>query len=118
MELLEDALQASLAEEIINNAVSACSRDPRFSPVKRKELETLSISVDILGEAEKIDSPEKLNVKRYGVIVTNGFRRGLLLPNLEGVDSIEQQISIARQKAGIGESEPVELERFEVVRHF
>lgn len=112
------AVQASLAEEIINNAVSACSRDPRFSPVKRKELETLSISVDILGEAEKIDSPEKLNVKQYGVIVTNGFRRGLLLPNLEGVDSIEQQISIARQKAGIGESEPVELERFEVVRHF
>ena len=74
--------------------------------------------MDILGEAEKIDSPEKLNVKRYGVIVTNGFRRGLLLPNLEGVDSIEQQISIARQKAGIGESESVELERFEVVRHF
>lgn len=112
------AVQPSLVEEIINNAVSACSRDPRFSPVKRKELEKLSISVDILGEAEKIDSPEKLDVKRYGVIVTNGFRRGLLLPNLEGVDSIEQQISIARQKAGIGESEPVELERFEVVRHF
>lgn len=112
------AVQPSLVEEIINNAVSACSRDPRFSPVKRKELEKLSISVDILGEAEKIDSPEKLDVKRYGVIVTNGFRRGLLLPNLEGVDSIEHQISIARQKAGIGESEPVELERFEVVRHF
>ena len=112
------AVQSSIAEEIIQNAVSACSRDPRFSPVGQEELEQLSISVDVLGDAEKIDSPKELDVKRYGVIVTNGYRRGLLLPNLEGVDTVEQQIAIARQKAGIAESEEVELERFEVVRHF
>lgn len=112
------AVQPSIAEEIIQNAVSACSRDPRFDPVMPEELEQLSISVDVLGDTEKIDSPEKLDVKRYGVVVTNGYRRGLLLPNLEGVDTVEEQIAIARQKAGIGEKEEAELERFEVVRHF
>lgn len=110
-------VQGCLAEEIIQNAVSACSRDPRFSPVRPEELDRLIISVDVLGEAEKIDRPEQLNVNRYGVIVTNGARRGLLLPDLEGVDSVEQQIAIAKQKAGIREEEAVELERFEVVRH-
>lgn len=110
-------VQGCLAEEIIQNAVSACSRDPRFSPVRPEELDRLIISVDVLGEAEKIDRPEQLDVNRYGVIVTNGARRGLLLPDLEGVDSVEQQIAIAKQKAGIREEEAVELERFEVVRH-
>lgn len=112
------AQQASLAEEIIHNAVSACSEDPRFSPVEPWETERLVISVDVLGDSERIDSPEELDVKRYGVIVTSGMRRGLLLPNLEGIDTVEQQISIARQKAGIREHEKIELERFEVVRHF
>lgn len=112
------AVQASLAEEIIYNAVSACSKDPRFEPVSQEELEHLTIHVDVLGDTERIDSPEELDVKRYGVIVTSGYRRGLLLPNLEGVDTVEEQIAIARQKAGIGGTEEVELERFEVVRHF
>ena len=111
------AVQTCLAEEIIYNAVSACSQDPRFSPIQPKELERLVISVDVLGDAERIDSPEQLDVKRYGVIVTNGTRRGLLLPDLEGVDHVRQQIAIAKQKAGIGDEEDVELERFEVVRH-
>ena len=111
-------MQVCLAEEIIQNAVSACCRDPRFSPIEAKELDMLTISVDVLGEAETIDSPEQLDVKRYGVIVTNGTRRGLLLPDLDGVDSVEHQISIAKQKAGIKEEEGVELERFEVVRHY
>lgn len=111
-------VQVCLAEEIIQNAVSACCRDPRFSPIEAKELDRLTISVDVLGEAETIDSPEQLDVKRYGVIVTNGTRRGLLLPDLDGVDSVEHQISIAKQKAGIREEEDVELERFEVVRHY
>ncbi|MBR3166448.1 MAG: AMMECR1 domain-containing protein, partial [Lachnospiraceae bacterium] len=75
------------------------------------------INVDVLGEPEDISSPEDLDVKRYGVIVTNGVRRGLLLPDLDGVDTVEQQISIARQKAGIGKWESVKLQRFEVVRH-
>ena len=111
------AVQTSIAEEIRQNAVSACSRDPRFDPVAPEELDELTVSVDVLGETERIDSPEELDVKRYGVVVTSGYRRGLLLPNLEGVDTVEQQIAIARQKAGIGEEEAVFLERFEVVRH-
>ena len=106
-----------LAEEIIHNAISACSQDPRFPAVEPWEVERLAISVDVLGDTERISSPAQLDVKRYGVIVTKGARRGLLLPNLEGVDTVEQQIAIAKQKAGIREQEKVELERFEVVRH-
>ena len=112
------AVRESLADEIMHNAVSACSEDPRFSPVEAWEVERLTISVDVLGETEKISSPEELDVTRYGVIVTRGARRGLLLPNLEGVDTIEQQIAIAKQKAGIKDHESVELERFEVIRHY
>lgn len=107
----------SLAEEIIANAVSACSRDPRFSPVESWEVQRLTVSVDVLGETEPVASPEELDVRRYGVIVTKGPKRGLLLPNLEGVDTVEQQISIAKQKAGIREQEKAGLERFEVIRH-
>ena len=112
------AVRESLAEEIMHNAVSACSEDTRFSPVEDWEVDRLTISVDVLGETEKISSPEELDVTRYGVIVTRGTRRGLLLPNLEGVDTIEQQIAIAKQKAGIKDYENVELERFEVIRHY
>ncbi|GFI19104.1 2-aminophenol 1,6-dioxygenase subunit beta [Lachnospiraceae bacterium] len=108
----------SLAQEIIDNAISAASRDHRFSPIEEGELDLLSISVDVLGDTEKIASPDKLDVRRYGVIVTKGRKRGLLLPNLEGIDSVEQQIAIAKRKAGIGEWEDVELERFEVIRHY
>ena len=112
------AVRESVAEEIIENAISACSRDPRFSPVSPDELNSLEISVDVLGETEPIDSPDQLDVKRYGVIVSHGYKRGLLLPNLDGVDTVEYQIDIARQKAGIREDEPYSLERFEVVRHY
>ena len=112
------ATQPSLAREIIDNAISASSRDNRFSPIEPEELELLSISVDVLGETERITSPRELDAKRYGVIVTKGRRRGLLLPNLEGVDRVEDQIAIARRKAGIREEEEVALERFEVVRHY
>ena len=108
----------SLAREIIQNAISASTRDPRFDPVKPAELPWLQINVDVLGTPEPIDSPEQLDVKRYGVIVTKGRKRGLLLPDLDGVDSVEQQIRIAKQKAGIRPEEPVSLERFEVVRHY
>ena len=111
------AVHGSVAEEIIENAVSAAARDPRFPPIEPGELGRLAISVDVLGSIEKIDSKEELDVKRYGVIVTRGFRKGLLLPNLEGVDTVDEQIAIAKQKAGIGEEEETELERFEVVRH-
>ncbi len=112
------AVQASIAEEIINNAISASTRDPRFFPIESWELDKLTISVDVLGETERIDSPDQLDVQRYGVIVTKGYKRGLLLPNLEGVDTVEEQIAIAKDKAGISAQEEVELERFEVVRHY
>ncbi|MCM1172539.1 MAG: AmmeMemoRadiSam system protein A [Clostridium sp.] len=113
-----EATQSSIAKEIVANAISAATRDPRFSPIKQAELPWLTISVDVLGDTEKISSANELDVKRYGVIVTRGRRRGLLLPNLEGVDTVEEQLAIAKQKAGIDEEEPVELERFEVVRHY
>ncbi len=112
------AVRSSIAEEIIENAISAAAKDSRFSPVEPEELGRLVISVDVLGSMESIDSPDELDVKKYGVVVTKGFKRGLLLPNLEGVDTVEEQIGIAKRKAGIGEEEKVQLERFEVVRHY
>ena len=107
-----------IAEEIIQNAISASVRDPRFDPIKASELPFLEINVDILSKPEDIDSPDMLDVKKYGVIVKSGSRRGLLLPDLDGVDTVEEQIEIARNKAGISASEPVTLQRFEVVRHY
>ena len=107
-----------IAEEIIQNAISASVRDPRFDPIKPYELPFLEINVDILSKPEDIDSPDMLDVKKYGVIVKSGSRRGLLLPDLDGVDTVEEQIEIARNKAGISASEPVTLQRFEVVRHY
>ena len=107
----------SVAWEIVQNAVSACARDPRFPPVTVSELDSLEYSVDVLGRPEPISSPAELDVKKYGVIVSCGGRRGLLLPDLEGVDTVEQQIDIARQKGGISAREKYTLERFEVVRH-
>lgn len=107
----------NVAEEIIQNAISASTRDPRFYPIEQEELPDLEISVDVLSEPEKIDSPDMLDVHRYGVIVSCGGRRGLLLPDLDGVDTVEQQISIAAQKGGISLDEPFQLERFEVIRH-
>ncbi len=102
--------------EIVNNAISAGTGDPRFEPVEPGELDELVYSVDVLKPAEPIDDMSQLDVRRYGVIVRSGRRSGLLLPNLEGIDTVEQQVAIARQKAGIGPDEPVQLQRFEVFR--
>ena len=107
----------SVAQEIIRNAVSASTQDPRFDPITEDELKWLEINVDVLGKPEKITSMDELDVKRYGVIVSCGHRRGLLLPDLDGVDTPEQQVDIARQKGQIRKNEPYTLERFEVIRH-
>jgi len=107
----------SVAEEIVQNAASAATEDPRFAPVRPDELDALEISVDVLGAPEAIASQDELDVKRYGVIVSSGGRRGLLLPDLDGVDTVAQQVDIARQKAGIPPGRPLKLERFEVIRH-
>lgn len=109
--------QSTVAEEIIRNAVSAGIEDPRFWPVEAEELAEIDISVDILSAPESVRGPEELDPKRYGVIVRKGRRSGLLLPDLEGVDSVEDQVGIAMQKAGIPLEEEVELYRFSVTRY-
>lgn len=107
----------NIASEIIHNAISAGIHDPRFNPVTEDELDDLVYSVDVLGEPEPISSMAELDVRRYGVIVRAGRRSGLLLPDLEGVDSPQEQVAIALQKAGIRPDEKYTMERFEVIRH-
>ncbi|GHU46305.1 hypothetical protein FACS1894120_2910 [Clostridia bacterium] len=107
----------NIADEIIQNGVSACSKDPRFDPVTPDELDDLTYSVDVLNAPEPIDDKSQLDVKKYGVIVTSNYKRGLLLPNLDGVDTTDEQVSIAMQKGGIKPTDDYKLERFEVVRH-
>ncbi len=111
------ATRDCVAEEILQNAISAGTNDPRFNMITPDELPWLEINVDVMGIPEPISSTDLLDVKKYGVIVTSGYKRGLLLPNLDGVDSVNQQINIACQKAGIPAGEEIMLERFEVVRH-
>ncbi|MCR4807268.1 MAG: AmmeMemoRadiSam system protein A [Lachnospiraceae bacterium] len=112
------AVYDSIGEEIIENAISASTRDPRFDPIRPDELAMLEINVDVLSDAEDIKSKDELDVKKYGVIVTKGYKRGLLLPNLDGVDTVDEQVSIALRKAGMSENEKgYSLQRFEVVRH-
>lgn len=108
----------NVALEIIQNAISASTKDPRFDAIKADELKFLEISVDVLGNPEDISGLSELDAKKYGVIVSSGRKRGLLLPDLDGVDSVEQQIEIAMQKGGITRDDEIHLQRFEVVRHF
>jgi AmmeMemoRadiSam system protein A len=111
--------QANVAQEVIQNAISAAIHDPRFPPIMPEELADLDIKVDVLGEPEPVESLEELDPRRYGVIVKSArdWRKGLLLPDLEGVDTVEYQVDVARRKAGIWPDEPIELYRFEVVRY-
>ena len=107
----------NVAQETIINAISSATRDPRFSPVAPDELKDLAYNVDVLTTPEPIDSKDQLDPKKYGVIVESGVRKGLLLPDLEGVDSVDYQIEICRHKAGISPDEPIKLYRFEVKRY-
>ena len=109
--------EKNLADEIVHNAVSAGTRDPRFPAVRADELDELEYSVDVLSQPEPVDSPAQLNPRLYGVIVSCGRKRGLLLPDLDGVDTVEEQLDIARQKGGIQEDDPYTIQRFKVVRH-
>jgi AmmeMemoRadiSam system protein A len=113
--------EPSLAQETINNAIAAATRDPRFPPIGARELNDLAVDVSVLYPSEAIDSIEQLDPRRYGVIVQSaadgyrrGGRRGLLLPDIPGIDDAETQVSYARQKAWIGPDEPVRLFRFRV----
>jgi len=107
----------NIAEEIIGNAISACSQDPRFPAVREEELPHLDYSVDVLSPSQPCEAAE-LDPKHFGVIVSKGMRRGVLLPNLDGVDTVAEQVAIAKQKAGIAPSESCNLEKFTVVRHY
>jgi AmmeMemoRadiSam system protein A len=110
--------RVNILEEVRYNAIAAATHDPRFEPVDAVELDDLVYSVDVLKPVEAIADLAQLDPKRYGVIVRCGHRQGLLLPNLEGVETATEQLTIARRKAGIAANEPVELERFEVVRYY
>lgn len=112
-----EPVQANLAQEIITNAISASTRDPRFPAMRPEELQDLEISVDVLEPAEPISSLAELDPKTCGVIVQTGRRRGLLLPDLEGVDTPEQQVEIALHKAYIRPTEPYQMYRFCVTRY-
>lgn len=107
----------NIIEEIIMNAVAASTEDPRFPPISINELPSIEYSVDILEEPEEVSDINELDPKEYGVIVAKGFRRGLLLPDIEGVDTVEEQLRIAKLKAGINPSDNnVEIYRFKVTR--
>jgi len=107
----------SIGEEIIANAISAATKDPRFHPVQEDELKDLTYSVDVLTSPDKIQTTDELDPKKYGIIVTSGLRRGLLLPDLDGVETVEEQIRITKMKAGILPHEDVEIYRFKVIRY-
>lgn len=106
-----------IADEIISNAIHAGFRDPRFSPIQQEELPHIEYQVDVLTEPEDIDNVDMLDCKRYGIIVYNDARNGVLLPALEGVETVQDQIRIALDKAGISSTEPYHIQRFEVIRH-
>lgn len=107
----------TLAQEIISNAISAAVHDRRFEPIAAGELDDLALEVSVLHPAERISSVTQLDPRRYGVIVQNGWRRGLLLPDIPGVDDPEMQVDIARQKAWIGPDERLDLWRFQVDKY-
>ncbi len=107
----------SIAEEVIQNAIAAATQDPRFSAVTEEELDDIVYSVDVLSVPERIEAIGDLDPKKYGVIVSQGLKRGLLLPDLEGVDTAEEQLRIAKMKAGIWSDEQMEIFRFAVTRY-
>ena len=109
--------EPSLTQEVINNAISAATRDPRFPPVRARELDDLEIEVSVLYPPESIGSVDELDPREYGVIVRRGWKRGLLLPDIPEIEDAATQVRYARMKADIGPDEPVELERFRVEKY-
>ena len=107
----------TVGEEIVDNAITAAINDPRFEPIKEDELKYLEINVDILSDLEDVKSISELDVKKYGIVVTSGFKRGLLLPDIDGVESVEEQIRVAKEKGNINENEDFKIEKFTVERH-
>ena len=112
-----EPVQGTLAKEVIENAIGSAIRDPRFPPIQRSELEDLEISVDVLGPAELVLDLSGLDHRRYGIILRSGLRHGVLLPDIEGINSVAEQVEVARKKAGLRSDDPVEIRRFEVKRY-
>jgi AmmeMemoRadiSam system protein A len=108
--------EPTLAQEIIENAIRAATADPRFPPLRADELPEIEVTVDVLSCPEPC-AVDDLDPRRYGVVVESDWRRGLLLPDLPGVDTVEEQLRIARMKAGLGPDEPCRVQRFTVERH-
>lgn len=106
----------NLAYEIRDNAIAAATRDPRFSPVEPEELPYIVVNVDVLSPYEQVKTIDELDPKKYGIIVQKGWRRGLLLPDIEGVNTVEEQIRIAKLKAGIFDDD-FEIFKFTVERY-
>src|SRR5205807_1231507 len=113
-----EPVRLNVGEEIIHNSISAATRDPRFAPVSDNELPDLNYGVDVLSSPEPARGPEDLDPSIYGVIIEtiDGSRRGLLLPRIEGIESVEDQWLAVHSKAGIRPGTPVRVERFKVTR--
>lgn len=107
--------QSNLVKEVIKNSISASTNDPRFQPVTLDELSNLTYSVDVLEPMELVSSLDELDPKKYGIYIKSDFRSGLLLPDIEGIDTIEEQLEITKLKAGI-KNEDFKIYRFEVIR--
>lgn len=107
----------NIGEEIIENAIKASTEDHRFDPIEEDELGGLIINVDVLSKPVPISDLSELDPKVYGVIVESGYKRGLLLPDLEGIDTIEEQLRIALNKGGINPQDEYDIYRFTVERH-
>ena len=107
----------NLAVEIRENAIAAATRDPRFPPVQENELDNIEVHVDVLGELEEVKNLEELDPKKFGVVVESGWKRGVLLPDIEGVDTVQQQLEIAKMKAGIFPGEAFKIYKFKVERY-
>ncbi|MZQ76181.1 MAG: AmmeMemoRadiSam system protein A [Peptoclostridium sp.] len=112
-----NSVRGNVAEEIVANAISAATNDSRFAPLRGDEVDSIEIKVDVLGSLEKVASEGELDSSRYGVVVEAGHKRALLLPNLDGIDSVEKQLEVVKRKADIDETEECEIYRFEVERH-
>ncbi len=110
-------VRENLASEIIHNALAAAFKDPRFMPLNEEELAGVRFSVDVLSEPELVTSIDELDPKKYGVVVEKGFRKGVLLPDLEGIDTIKEQLDIVARKAGISSLKGAKIYRFTVERY-
>lgn len=106
----------NLAEEVINNAVRAANEDPRFDPVEKRELSTLTFSVDVLTPLEKVENLKGHDIKKYGLVVRGNGKQGLLLPDLDIIKSANQQLKVCLKKGGFKNNDTYELYRFEVKR--